>query len=86
MPYGRGHGKRRELKTYLSIQQQDIVLETQCAKDGFSDGQIAALLGHTNTKTTKRYTHLQVEHLRDMVQCARAHNVRVLKLENRRDK
>lgn len=41
---------------------------TQAAVAGFSDGQIGALLGHRNIATTKRYTHLQVEHLRGLIE------------------
>lgn len=38
---------------------------TEATAKGVTDRALADLLGHTSTKTTARYQHLQIEHLRE---------------------
>ena len=40
-------------------------MATRATARGVRDRMLADLLGHTSTRTTARYQHLQVEHLRD---------------------
>lgn len=72
---------RRRLKLVCDHRGENIVaytfrhsLATLAASKGVTDRTLADLLGHVETRTTSRYLHLQVAHLRSAMKKARANN------------
>ena len=43
---------------------------TRATANGVKDKVLAELMGHTNTRTTQRYQHLQAQHLSDAIRQA----------------